>query len=46
MFQMVINVIGLALFIGIYAYALSTEPPSTLDVSRPSGHARRAFAHT
>jgi len=26
MLHMIVNVIGMALFIGIYAYALSTEP--------------------
>lgn len=44
MVQMIFNVIGMALFIGIYAYGLSTEPLPTLDVPPPSGRPRRALA--
>lgn len=51
MLDMIINVIGMALFIGLYAYALSTEPlggdgepaDGQLRVIRP--HAPRRSAH-
>jgi hypothetical protein len=44
MWQMTINVIGMALFIGIYAYALSTEPPGG-DGDLADGHTRVIRPH-
>lgn len=40
--HMIVNVIGMALFIGIYAYALSTEPLGGDEGPRPTR--RRAVA--
>jgi hypothetical protein len=39
-------VFGMALFIGIYAYALSTEPLPGGDGPRPPSRARTKFAQT
>ncbi len=44
MLQMIFNVIGTALFLGIYAYALSVEPPPTPDTPPSSGRGCRALA--
>jgi len=42
MFHLVIDTIGMALFIGCYAYAVSSEPPLPDDEVHPGG--RRRFA--
>lgn len=44
MWDMIANVIGMALFIGIYAYALSTEPLGGEDGAR-SGRPRLLIPH-
>lgn len=42
---MIMDVIGMALFIAIYAYALSTEPLPHGDRPRPSRRLRTMVAH-